>query len=456
MRKMFQTNGSKILRDGEEFIIRGYNLGNWMMLERFMFGFPGVDQLFRRYLKFYGGQEKHDLFFDLYYKTYFQKKDAQFLKELGCNTLRIPFNYRVFEDDMRPFVFSGKAFTYMDRVIELCREQGIAVVIDFHAVQGYQAYGHCVDNITGNMQLYYDDQCQKRYAALWRFVAEHYKDNDNVIGYDIMNEPTPTPDAYEALRRCYRLAVEAIRSVDKTHIIFIEGTGASYDFSEMEERFDDNMAFSPHIYFMHPRFFESEDRAARRKLLIDEIDRQNEAAQRLNVPIWYGETGVSVGPVEKPRLDYLDISLEVFNERGYGWTIWTYKDLWRMGLVSTAEDCAWRKKTQRFIDLKKKYNLDVTMYGQWDHLQMFYDDLDQDFDHTPVDFGYQRSRADQVKDILWTNVINAIGQEFAPEYAKLFAQQPMEELERMVKSFDLDQCRVKQEWYDVIHRRIRE
>ena len=90
------------------------------MLERFMFGFPGVDQLFRRYFRYYAGQEKYDWFFDRYYSAYFQEKDAKFLADMGCNTLRIPFNYRVFESDLHPYEYSEKPFAYMDKVVELC------------------------------------------------------------------------------------------------------------------------------------------------------------------------------------------------------------------------------------------------------------------------------------------------------------------------------------------------
>ena len=72
--------------------MKGFNLGNWMMLERYMFGFPGVDQLFRRYFRYYAGEEKYQWFFDQYYRVFFQEQDAVFMKQMGCNTIRIPFN----------------------------------------------------------------------------------------------------------------------------------------------------------------------------------------------------------------------------------------------------------------------------------------------------------------------------------------------------------------------------
>ena len=38
---------------------------------------------------------------------------------LGLNCLRLPFNYRHFEDDMNPFVFKESGFKHLDRVINI-------------------------------------------------------------------------------------------------------------------------------------------------------------------------------------------------------------------------------------------------------------------------------------------------------------------------------------------------
>ena len=454
---MYTTSGNKILKGGKEFIIRGYNLGNWMNLERFMFGFPGVDHLFRRNLKYYGGEEKYDYFFDLYYKTYFQEKDAKFLKKLGCNALRIPFNYRVFEDDLHPFVFSSKAFSYIDHVIDLCAAEDIGVIIDYHSAQGFQSWAHCVDNITGETPIYFDKQCQDRFVALWEFVAEHYKDNENIICYDLMNEPTPTPMEYENLRVIYRNAIAAIRKIDKKHIISIEGTAASTNFEAMYERFDDNMAFTPHIYPQGPKYTAKTDRAWRKEQLIREIDFQNQAAAALNVPVWYGETGLKTGPTEKDRLELLDLSLEIFNERGYGWTLWTYKDMKPMGLVVTKDDSPWQVKTKKYADLKEKYQLDQHYPVRKDTTEVLFSMIEEDFDATtPVIGDMWSTEAEGVERQVWVKMVNALAKSFAPGFAKIFADMNNDELAEMVHSFDLDNCIVKQHWYDIIARRMAE
>lgn len=454
---MYTVSGNQMLKDGKPFVMRGYNLGNWMNLERFMFGFPGVDHLFRRNLLYYGGQEKYDFFFDNYYRVYFQERDAAFLKKLGCNALRIPFNYRVFESDQNPFAFSEKPFRYMDAVIDMCAKYDIGVVIDYHAVQGFQAWGHCVDNITGDMPLYYDQQCQDRFVALWKFVANHYKDNPNVITYDLMNEPTPTEQEFESLRQIYRKAIAGIREMDQTHIISIEGTEASTCFDETDERFDGNMAFSPHIYPKGPKYTERADRSWRKAQLIKEIDRQTAAARKLNVPVWYGETGLKSDADEENRLELLDLTLEILNERGYGWTLWTYKDSGQMGLVTAKEDSPWLERTKKYAGLKKKYQLDTHFPVDMSTTEKIFAMIDEDFDtETVINTVMASTEADYVKHALWINIVNAIGKAFAGGFAKIFADRSQEELMEMIRSFELENCDVKDRWYEIISRRTQE
>lgn len=443
---MFTTKKTKIQKDGKDFIMRGYNLGNWMMLERFMFGFPGVDQMFRRYFLYYAGKEKYDLFFDRYYKIYFQKKDAEYLKKLGCNTLRIPFNYRMFESDRNPFHYDEKPFEYIDRVIEYCREQGIYNVIDYHAVQGYQSGYHVCDNITGMVHLFHDMQAQDRCVALWEFIVDHYKDNDNVIGFDLINEPYPEKDEIPDMIALYQRLIKAVRAIDKKHLIFVEGGEMAQNFTGFEAIEDDLLVHSPHYYVGTQEHFAAESRDEMRALVERDIEIRSEMSQKLQVPCWFGETGLSIGPYQEKKLEYVDLTLEHLNKLGYSWTLWTYKDLYRMGLLSTAEDSEWRNQTSEFITIKKKYNLDVSRWGEWSYTEQAFRDIDQDFPE----------KAGRIKQALWNNIINSFATFLVEDYAKLFAELPIDTLYRMIDSFDMDNCVVKQDWYDIFHARMTE
>ena len=56
---MIEIKGKDIVVDGKVLQMKGYNLGNWLILERYMFGFPGTDQIFRRYFRYFAGDEKY-------------------------------------------------------------------------------------------------------------------------------------------------------------------------------------------------------------------------------------------------------------------------------------------------------------------------------------------------------------------------------------------------------------
>lgn len=57
---------------------------------------------------------------------FFTDADAQFFASLGLNCIRIPFNYRHFEDDMNPGVLKSSGFKHLDRVIDIVCSQSIA------------------------------------------------------------------------------------------------------------------------------------------------------------------------------------------------------------------------------------------------------------------------------------------------------------------------------------------
>ena len=68
------------------------------------------------------GKEKADFFFDKLLEYYFTAPDAAFfVSSLGLNCLRLPFNFRHFEDDMNPRVLKVEGFRHLDRVVDLVR-----------------------------------------------------------------------------------------------------------------------------------------------------------------------------------------------------------------------------------------------------------------------------------------------------------------------------------------------
>src|SRR5450759_1742683 len=86
---------------------------------------------------------------------------------------------------------------------------------------------------------------QDRALPLWEVIAERYKNQPWVAGYDLINEPAdPTG---EKLFPYYRRLYDAIRKVDPNHIMFLEGDRYAKDFSKFTEVWD-NVVYTNHDY----------------------------------------------------------------------------------------------------------------------------------------------------------------------------------------------------------------
>ena len=119
---ILKVKGDKVVdADGNVVILRGAGLGGWLNMENFISGYPGHESRHRAAMLKVLGPEKYDFFFDRWLEYFFTEADAKYFASLGLNCIRIPFNYRHFEDDMNPRVLKESGFKHLDRVIELVR-----------------------------------------------------------------------------------------------------------------------------------------------------------------------------------------------------------------------------------------------------------------------------------------------------------------------------------------------
>ncbi len=177
-------------QSGQEVRLRGVGLGGWMNMENFVTGFPANESGFRQVVFRALGEEKGAFFFDRYLEYFFTEEDARFIRSLGLNLVRLPFNYRHFEDDMNPFVIQEAGFKHLDRVVEICARNEIYTILDLHAAPGYQNQDWHSDNPSAQALFWQHKHFQDRVVWLWEILAERYKANPWVAGYNLLNEPS--------------------------------------------------------------------------------------------------------------------------------------------------------------------------------------------------------------------------------------------------------------------------
>ena len=352
----------------EKVFLRGVSFGGWLNMENFITGYPGSESVVRRAVKEELGEERAAAFFESLLDSFITEDDFKFLAGLGTTAVRIPFNYRHFEDDLEPGVYKEEGFTYLDRAIRWAKNHGIYVILDLHAAQGWQNEGWHSDNAENITLLWTNRDYRNRVKKLWAHIARRYKDEEQVAGYDLLNEPEAP--SVGALNEVHREIVEAIRAVDPKHIIFLEGNSYSKEFDGFDEPYDANLAYSSHNYTPATH-------TARRYpgpvggVFFDHAWMERNLRERdgwifnHNRPSWVGEFGALYdGPTGKPttadegRLAALKDQLAIFNENDVHWTIWTYKDVGVQGLVVPPRGSEYLARIAPITAIKMELGLD--------------------------------------------------------------------------------------------------
>ncbi len=245
MTQVLRVEGARIVAGSEPVVLRGFGLGGWMNMENFITGYAGTESQQRRALRSVLGDAGYERFFARFLSVFFTDRDAAFLHDLGLNSVRIPFNYRHFESDDAPFEIRAEGFRLLDSVVDACARHGIYAILDLHAVPGAQNQHWHSDNPTQWAHFWGQRQFQDRVVNLWEHIADHYRGNPWVAGYNPVNEPgdavgTTIGPFYERLE-------SAIRAVDPGHIVFLDGNRYSTQFDQLGDPLP-NCVYTAHDY----------------------------------------------------------------------------------------------------------------------------------------------------------------------------------------------------------------
>ncbi|MDQ7905658.1 cellulase family glycosylhydrolase [Phytohabitans sp. ZYX-F-186] len=359
------ASGERLVDEaGEPVTLAGVGLGGWLNMENFVTGYPGTESQQRKALRRALGEEGYQRYFDRFLTDFFDAADARYLASLGLNSVRIPFNYRHFEDDDRPFAHKAEGFAWLDRVIGLCAGAGLYAILDLHAVPGYQNQNWHSDNPTHWASFWTHRHFQDRVVHLWEALADRYRDNPTVAGYNPVNEPADASG--EVIGPFYARLERAIRAVDSRHVLFLDGNKYSTDFSAFAEPFA-NTVYTAHDYALPGMAAGSEyPGMARgeyfdREVVEETFLRRTEFMRRTGTPIWIGEFGpVYTGDpaVDASRLRLLRDQLDIYRAHGASWALWTYKDIGLQGLVYADPQSPYLRRIGPVLEKKARLGVD--------------------------------------------------------------------------------------------------
>lgn len=340
--KFVHVDGVNLVKpDGGKLFIQGTNLGNWLNPEGYMFGLSKtnsawmIDLMLREAI----GPDETAAFWQQFKENYITEADIRFIASTGANTIRLPFNYKLFtdEDYMGLTNNRGEGFRWIDKVVEWCRKAGLYLILDMHDCPGSQT-GDNIDDGFGYPWLFESEKSQLLFCDIWQQIARRYRNETVILGYELMNEPIAhyfknKEELNQRLEPLYKRAVKAIRSVDRNHVVLLGGARWNSDFFMFSDwTFDNNIMYTCHRY----------GGEATAKAINDYISFRD----KTGLPMYMGEIGHNTNQWQS---DFV----KVMKDNNIGYTFWPYKKLDGSCMMGISRPELWDSIVVKFSEAER-------------------------------------------------------------------------------------------------------
>lgn len=314
--EFIKINNGKLFKGSKPFLLRGFGLGGWLLPEGYMWKlFTKCDRPRRieAMIEALCGSEYASKFWDAYYEAYITEQDIAWIANNGFNSVRLPLNSRhLYDITSDGLVFNINTITRVDKLIKWCKSYNIYVILDLHGAPGGQTGQNIDDSEDDFPRLFMENHYQQELIELWVMLADRYKEEPTVAGFDLLNEPLPKwfSQYNHMLMPLYRTLIYKIREIDCKHIIILEGLHWATDFSLFDSLsyrdVPDGIMLEFHKYWSHP------DKESLAPFI--------EASHRLNVPLFMGEGGEN-------NLEWYTTIFPLYERLNISWSFWTYKKM---------------------------------------------------------------------------------------------------------------------------------
>jgi endoglucanase len=349
---LLRTQGRDIVdAKGHVVMLRGFNLGGWIVLENFMSPTdsekrPGSSwqpvhgnsyDVMKTLDARFGEATERDLT-RTYQDAWIRPDDLDRIAAAGFNAVRVPLWWGQFfslpgNATQNPSIhdFQPRGFDVLDKLVAEAGKRHIYVILDMHGAVGGQSLNGSTGQ-AGQNRYWHDAQAQNMTAWLWWVLADHFKHNPTVAGYDLLNEPDArasiqtawTNAQSQAVLRSYDRLYRAVRSTDPDHMIFVEGTFRSWSWSELPvpaTRGWSNVVYEFHLYPI--------DAKGARITNIDAINAHTLSAIKDAAAHAYYDVPACIGEFNPRSLSPAPwtFSIAQFDQAHMSWTSWSYKSV---------------------------------------------------------------------------------------------------------------------------------
>lgn len=218
----------------------------------------------------------------------------------------------------------------MDDILTRCKKYNIKMCIDIHTGPSMR------QNDLMNNVLMDGETNLNTLDEAWRILANHYKGNPLIYGYDLLNEPKTShfmKDVENPWLLITERLIKVIRPIDPDTPIITEP-----NFRNFQRVSDPNVIYSPHFYSPHsythigvggrsikwsyPGYIDGEwwDKEALRVALKPDIEFQ----RKYKVPMFVGEFSAAIWADGADQ--YIRDCIELFEEYGWDWTYHAFRE----------------------------------------------------------------------------------------------------------------------------------
>jgi len=166
--------------------IKGVNLGNWLVLEKWMSPalFEGTTAEDEYYLPTQLSPEVYEARIRIHRSEYITERDFVTIKRMGMESVRIPVPYFIF-GDRKPFI---GCIEELDKAFNWAEKYGLTILIDLHTVPLSQN-GFDNGGISGVCKWAQNpDEVEFALSVLER-LAKRYGNRKGLFGIQPLNEP---------------------------------------------------------------------------------------------------------------------------------------------------------------------------------------------------------------------------------------------------------------------------
>lgn len=309
--QFFHRQGDEIIHpDGKSFQIKGANVSCWLYQENYVLGGAQTAQkVTAGRVSGLIGKQAYLQHIKNMMDSYLLPEDIQWMKRMGINCVRLGFDAELFNNDTTKMWF----FQSIDRLLPVFRENDIAILPIMMVPPKAPDKLWCTGYVKGDTMLWDSPGAKQRTIEIWSEIAEHFKNERMILGYDLLGEPAIKKNREKELIELYKAISSAIRSHDPNHMIVYEGNNYAIDLSVLSKYDDDldkNGCYSFHLYTWlglkmknHlPKFMKN--------------------ASQSNRPVFCGEWGINRLSTIKEQVDLMNAEKDMD-----GWIIYMWKAL---------------------------------------------------------------------------------------------------------------------------------